>query len=358
MALTAASRFDEALDVVRQDNPLPGICGRVCHHPCEDACRRSSLDQAVAICSVKRFLADREMVERRPRLPGVQKPLRPERVAIVGSGPAGLTAAHFLNREGFAVTIFEAHHEAGGILRMGINAFRLPRAVLDAEIQAIEDAGVEIRTSEPVHSIGDLIDQGFHAVLLCTGAHRDIRLDIPGEDAKGVYGALEMLKKLNTGSKLNYRGNVVVIGGGNSAIDAARSAVRMGAKSVTICYRRRRSDMPAHRSEIRRAQEEGVKIEYLMAPVRIVHHRGRVTGLDMIRMKQGAVDESGRRKPEPVKGSEFFRPADTVIVGIGQQPSLADGARERACYGSGPERLMWMRGSRPRRQVFLPPEMQ
>ncbi|HET6461888.1 MAG TPA: FAD-dependent oxidoreductase [Syntrophales bacterium] len=324
MALTAASRFDEALDVIRQDNPLPGICGRVCHHPCEDACRRSSLDQAVAICSIKRFLADREMLEQRPRPPGAQKPLRPERVAIVGSGPAGLTAAHFLNREGFGVTIFEAHHEAGGILRMGINAFRLPRAVLDAEIQAIEDAGVEIRTSEPVHSIGDLIDQGFHAVLLCTGAHRDIRLDIPGEDAKGIYGALEMLKKLNTGSKLNCRGNVAVIGGGNSAIDAARSAVRMGAKSVTICYRRRRSDMPAHRSEIRRAQEEGVKIEYLMAPVRIVHHRGRVTGLDMIRMKQGAVDESGRRKPEPVKGSEFFRPADTVIIGIGQQPSLAE----------------------------------
>jgi len=323
MALTAASRFDEALDVIRQDNPLPGICGRVCHHPCEDACRRSSLDQAVAICSIKRFLADREMAERRPWLPDVQKPERPERVAVVGSGPAGLAAAYFLNREGFSVTIFEAHREAGGILRMGINAFRLPRAVLNAEIQAIEDAGIEIRTGTPVRSIRDLIDQGFRAVLLCTGAHRDIRLNIPGEDAKGVYGALEMLKKLNTGGKPNIRGNVVVIGGGNSAIDAARSAIRLGAKSVTICYRRKRSDMPAHGSEIRRAQEEGVKIEYLVAPVRIVSGRGRVTGLDMVRMKQGAVDESGRRRPEPVKGSEFFRPTDTVIIGIGQQPSLS-----------------------------------
>ncbi len=324
MALTAASRFDEALDVIRQDNPLPGICGRVCHHPCEEDCRRGSLDQAVAICSIKRFLADREMAERGPRLPVAQKPGRPERVAIVGGGPAGLTAAYFLNREGFSVTVFEAHREAGGILRMGINAFRLPREVLNAEIQAIADAGVEIRTGAPVSSIRDLIDQCFQAVLLCTGAHRDLRLNIPGEDAKGVYGALEMLKKLNTGGKLNFRGNVVVIGGGNSAIDAARSAIRLGAKSVTICYRRKRSDMPAHGSEIRRAQEEGVNIEYLVAPVRIVSRRGRVTGLDMIRMRQGAVDESGRRRPEPVKGSEFFRPADTVIIGIGQQPSLAE----------------------------------
>ncbi|MGZ6238832.1 MAG: FAD-dependent oxidoreductase [Syntrophales bacterium] len=323
MALTAASRFDEALDMIRQDNPLPGICGRVCHHPCEEACRRSSLDQAVAICNVKRFLADREMATRRPRLPGAQKPPRQERVAIVGGGPAGLAAAYFLNREGFSVTVFEAHTEAGGILRIGINAFRLPREVLNAEIQAIADAGVEIRTGAPVRSIKDLIDQGFQAVLLCTGAHRDLRLNIPGEDAKGVYGALEMLKKLNTGGKVNLRGDVVVIGGGNSAVDAARSAIRLGAKSVTICYRRTRSDMPAHGAEIRSAQEEGVKIEYLEAPVRIVSRSGRATGLDMLRMKQGTIDESGRRRPEPVNGSEFFRPANTVIVGIGQQPSLA-----------------------------------
>jgi NADPH-dependent glutamate synthase beta subunit-like oxidoreductase len=326
MALTAASRFDEALTVIREDNPLPGICGRVCHHPCEDVCRRGSLDQAVAICGVKRFLADLEMKSQPPRLSGSRGIKRPEKVAIIGSGPAGLTAAYFLNREGFSVTIFEAYREAGGILRVGINAFRLPRNILDAEIQAIINAGVEIRTGTRVHSVEDLRERGFRAVLLCTGAHRDIRLDIPGEDAQGVIGALDMLRKFHTGEKLNIRGHVVVIGGGNSAIDAARSAVRLGAGSVTICYRRKRSDMPAHASEIRAAEEEGVKIEFQVAPRRIISRNNLVSGIEFIRMKEGALDESGRRRPEPVKGSGFSRRADTVIVAAGQMSDLKETA--------------------------------
>ncbi|MCX5846757.1 MAG: FAD-dependent oxidoreductase [Deltaproteobacteria bacterium] len=325
MALTAAYRFDEALTIIREDNPLPGICGRVCHHPCEEACRRSMLDQSVAICDIKRFLADQEMTKRTPQLPIIQNTKRSEKIAIIGGGPAGLTAAYFLNREGFGVTIFEAHHEAGGILRVGINAFRLPRHTLNAEIQAIVDAGVKIKTDTPVHSVKDLLDQGFKAVLLCTGAHRDLRLNVPGEDSDGVFGALQMLKNLNTGRDPNIRGRVVIIGGGNSSIDAARSAIRLGADSVTICYRRKRKDMPAHASEIKAAEEEGVKIEYLAAPIRIVSRKGKVSGLTMIRMKLGAIDESGRRKPEPVKDSEFFRPADTVIVATGQQPHLQEG---------------------------------
>ena len=324
MALTAASRFDEALSIIKEDNPLPGICGRVCHHPCEDACRRNTLDEAVAICSVKRFLADQEMTGGRPKLSFAKKPARPEKVAIIGGGPAGLTAAYFLNREGFNVTIFEAHQEAGGILRIGINAFRLPRSVLNAEIQAIVDAGVKIQTNTKVRSIKGLFDKGFRAVLVCTGAHRDLRLNIPGEDTNGVFGALEMLKSFNTGKDPKVHGHVVVIGGGNSAIDAARSAVRLGAKTVTICYRRKRKDMPAHASEIKAAIEEGVKIEYLVAPIRITERKGKVSGLDMVRIKLGALDESGRGKPEPVAGSEFFRYADTVIVATGQQSHLEE----------------------------------
>lgn len=324
MALTAASRFEEALNIIREDNPLPGICGRVCHHPCEEACRRSMLDQAVAICSVKRFLADQEKAKGKPRLPASQKPRRSERVAIVGGGPAGLAAAYFLNQEGFRVTIFEAHHEAGGILRVGINAFRLPRSILNEEIQAIIDAGVEIKTDTPIESIKSLLRKGFRSVLLCTGAHRDLRLNIPGEDAKGVTGALEMLRNLNTGKDPNIRGHVVVIGGGNSAIDAARSAVRLGVESVTICYRRKRSDMPARAAEIKGALEEGVKIEYLVAPVKMMSRKGKVRGLAMIRMKLGDLDKSGRRKPEPIKNSEFFRPADTVIVATGQRPHVGE----------------------------------
>ncbi len=324
MALTAASRFDEALNVIRQDNPLPGICGRVCHHPCEDACRRSALDEGVAICAVKRFLADLEITKQRPSLPGAKGPGKSEKVAIIGGGPAGLTAAYFLNREGFRVTVFESHHEAGGMLRVGINAFRLPRHVLDAEIQAIVDAGVDIRTGAPVRSAKDLFDRGFQAVILCTGAHSDLRLDIPGENVEGVFGALEMLRSLNTGMATNIRGRVVVIGGGNSAIDAARAAVRLGAEEVTVCYRRKRNDMPAHPSEIRAAEEEGVKIEFQVAPVNVVTRKEKVTGIRMLRMKPGAVDESGRRKPVPVSGSEFLQPADTVIVATGQRPHLRE----------------------------------
>ncbi len=181
MALTAMSRFAEALEIVREANPLPGICGRVCHHPCEEACRRLTLDEPVAICAVKRFLADREL-EVPHCSPGKDSahvaPGRPERIAIIGAGPAGLTAAHVLRRAGFAVTVFESHPEAGGMLRVGINRFRLPRAILDREIQAIAEAGVEFRNATTVRSLEELFQEGYRAVVLCTGAHRDLRLGI------------------------------------------------------------------------------------------------------------------------------------------------------------------------------------
>jgi NADPH-dependent glutamate synthase beta subunit-like oxidoreductase/NAD-dependent dihydropyrimidine dehydrogenase PreA subunit len=323
MALTASSRFGEALDVIRRDNPLPGICGRVCHHPCEQSCRRVTLDEAVAICSVKRFLADRELSHNKPHFDEAGKERRPERIAVIGAGPAGLTAAHYLNRAGFPVTIFEAHHEAGGMLRLGINAFRLPRAILDAEIQAIADSGVEMRTGTTVKSLQGLFDQGFRAVLVCTGAHRDLRLGIPGDEAEGVLGAVEMLRSLHDGKMSALPGHVAVIGGGNSAFDAARAAIRLGAVSVTIYYRRERGDMPASLSEIREAEEEGVRIEFRCAPVRISVTDGKVTGLTLTRMKMGKIDRSGRRRPEAIAGSEFSIPVDRVIVAIGQQPHLS-----------------------------------
>ncbi|MBN1664895.1 MAG: FAD-dependent oxidoreductase [Deltaproteobacteria bacterium] len=320
LALTAASRFAEALEVVRRDNPLPGICGRVCHHPCEDVCRRGEVDEAVAICSVKRFLADWELQNQAPRLPAVEKPPRPEKIAVIGSGPAGLTAAHYLNREGFEVTIFEAHHEAGGMLRMGINAFRLPRAILNAEIQAIIESGVTIHTDKPVQKIDDLFKEGFQAAVLCTGAHQDLRLNIPGEEAGGVVGAVEMLRQVQEGKHPGIKGKVLVVGGGNSAIDAARAAVRLGAGAVTLCYRRERGEMPARPAEVREAEEEGILIEFRVAPEKVISEKGRVKELELIRMKMGKPDESGRRRPEPIAGSQFVEPADMIIVAIGQQP--------------------------------------
>jgi len=320
LALTAASRFAEALDVVRRDNPLPGICGRVCHHPCEEVCRRGQLDEPVAICSVKRFLADWELKNQAPHFPPVARPRRKEKVAVVGSGPAGLTAAHYLNRQGLNVTIFEAHHEAGGMLRGGINAFRLPRTILDAEIKALADSGITILTDKPVQRIDDLFVQGFQAVILCTGAHQDLRLNIPGEEAEGVVGAVEMLQQTNQGKHPKIKGNVLVIGGGNSAIDAARAAVRLGAENVTICYRRERPEMPARISEIGEAEEEGIRIIFRAAPESVIAEKGKVNGLELIRMKMGKADESGRRRPEPIAGSQFVLPADLIIVAVGQQP--------------------------------------
>lgn len=322
MALTAASRFEEALAVIREVNPLPGICGRVCHHPCEDACRRAEVDEPVAVCAVKRFLADWELKEHSPRLKAPPPERRPEKVAIVGAGPAGLTAAHVLNQAGFHATVFEAEARAGGMLRVGINAFRLPRTILDLEIQAVIDSGVEIRTNSPIKDADELLSRGFGAVLICPGAHRDLKLGVPGEQTEGVLGAVEMLRQLNTGGDLPRFGHVAVIGGGNSAIDAARAALRLGAKSVTICYRRERGDMPARASEIEEALEEGVKIDFRIAPISVVSERGKVKGIELIRMKMGKTDESGRKRPEPVKGSEYIFRADQVIVAVGQESHM------------------------------------
>ncbi|GAB4343003.1 MAG: hypothetical protein Kow0099_21030 [Candidatus Abyssubacteria bacterium] len=322
MALTAQSRFDEALSIIREDNPLPGICGRVCHHPCEEGCRRNELDQAVAIRDIKRFLADyeAEMRPARHELPEIQR--RTERVAVIGSGPAGLTAAHFLNRAGFPVTVFEALPEAGGMLRAGINAFRLPRRTLDEEIRAIEAAGVEIRTGIKVDSLDELFGQGYHAVLLCAGTHCDLRLNIPGEDLEGIVHCVQFLSGVNLHKVGTAGERTVVIGAGNSAMDAARTALRLGAEEVTILAIETEDQMPAHPREVMEAAEEGVQFVLGAAPVAFEGEAGRVRGIVYRPAHWSEPDAEGARTIVFDSDRTSVLHADTVIVAIGQRPHL------------------------------------
>jgi len=324
LALAAVGRFEEALAVIRQDNPLPGICGRVCHHPCEESCRRSELDQPVAIREIKRFLADYGAERGFPRPRPPSRPWRGQRVAVVGSGPAGLTAAHFLCQAGFPVTLFEELPEAGGMLRYGIPSYRLPRPVLDREIQDILAGGVELRTGTRVgREISfEELSRNFAAVFVAVGAHRSYALGIPGEEAEGVLGAVELLRAYHLGRPVKIGKRVAVIGGGNSAIDAARTAIRLGAEAVTIYYRRERKDMPAQEAEIQAAEAEGVQLEYLVGPAKVMVKNNEVDGLELVRMKLGELGPDGRRIPEPIPDSEFSVEADRVIVAVSQRADL------------------------------------
>lgn len=328
VSLIAAGQFQAALEVVRRRNPLPGICGRICTHPCETHCRRREVDAAVAICALKRFVADYELDHPTPGpLPGRSAPWRKERVAIIGSGPAGLTAASDLAREGFKVTVFEALRSAGGMLVAGIPAFRLPRKIIQVEIAAIERLGVKIRTSSPVAgpgAVGKLFRQGFGAVLIASGAHKGKKLGLKGEGRyAGVLDCLEFLKAVNLAKPPPVGPRILVIGGGNSALDSARAARRLGKATVEIVYRRSRKEMPASEEEIKAAEEEGIRLRYLAAPSRLLASQGRLTGLECVRMRLGKPDSSGRRRPLPVKNSEFILPADTVIAAISQEPDLS-----------------------------------
>ncbi|MEW6524372.1 MAG: NAD(P)-binding protein [Bacillota bacterium] len=323
VALVRDGKFNEAVNLVKRHNPLPGICGRVCHHPCEAGCRRGVLDEPVAICQLKRFIADYENQHPDAGLLPVPSEPRSERVAIVGSGPAGLTAAHFLALDGYQVTIFEALPVAGGMLAVGIPPYRLPKDILNTEIAAIQRLGVEIRTNTALgrdFDLSDLKEQGYRAVFLALGAHRDQKLNIPGEDAGGVLSGVEFLRDFNLGRQVQVGQHVVIIGGGNVAIDAARTARRLGSQSVTIAYRRSRQEMPAAAHEVEAALAEGIGIEFLSAPVEVLTRDGRVHALRCQRMELGPPDASGRRRPVPVPGSEYVIPADIVIAAIGQVP--------------------------------------
>jgi NADH-quinone oxidoreductase subunit F len=311
-------KFVEALAVIRERIPFPSICGHVCVHPCEAKCRRGELDEAIAIRPLKRFAAEHggQVWRSRAKI----SPPSHKRVAIVGSGPAGLTAAYYLAKLGHAVTVFEALREPGGMMRVGIPEYRLPREVLDREIEEIVDFGVEIKTNVRIGSAEELFQQGFNAVFLAIGAHRGVKLGIEGEDSPRVMDCISFLKSVNLGNGVEIGGRVAVIGGGNSAIDASRCARRLGAKEVTIVYRRTRAEMPASEEEIEEALHEGVQIQFLTAPVKI--EEDDVLSLECIRMKLGAVDSSGRQRPEPIEGSEFSLDFDTVIAAIGQMPDV------------------------------------
>jgi heterodisulfide reductase subunit A len=325
LGLIAAGKFAKALALVKETNPLPGICGRVCTHPCESECERGNVDEPVAICALKRFIADYELAHPEDR-PRVKIARRKENIAIIGSGPAGLTAAHDLARRGYRVTIFESLPLAGGMLAVGIPSYRLPRDIIQTEIRAIEDLGVTIKLNTTFGrdiTFEELKEEGYEAVFLAIGAHQGLKLGIPGEDEfSGFLDCITFLRNMNLGDMTKPGRKVIVIGGGNSAIDSARSALRLGAEEVHIVYRRSRKEMPANEAEIIDAEDEGVKIDYLATPVKIIGDAGKVTGMECIRMKLGEPDSSGRRRPIPIEGTEFTIEADVIIPAISQRPDL------------------------------------
>jgi len=310
----------EAWYMLTDKNPLPATTGRVCPHPCESECNRTSLEGPLNINNVERYMGDYGIKNNLP-LRKLTDEKKPESVAVVGAGPAGLSCAYHLARRGYGVTIYESFPKAGGMLRYGIPVYRLPEDVLDAEIKKIQDIGVDIKLNTRIGkdvSMDDL-KKNNKVVFMGIGAHAGKKLGVPGEDASNVMTGAEFLHKVNEGQKVEIGDKVVVIGGGNSAIDAARVAVRMGA-DVTLSYRRTRAEMPAIEHEIHSAEEEGVKFEYLTAPVEVVVEGGKATGLKVQKMELGEPDASGRRRPVPVAGSDFVIPATFICPSISQEP--------------------------------------
>jgi len=326
IALIRAGRLEDAYKVMLRTNPFPSVCGRVCDHQCQSKCRRGMLDEPLAIKFLKRFITDNAG---RPEISAIPV-TRKEKIAIVGAGPSGLTAAKDLAERGYQVVVFEELPEAGGMMRYGIPSYRLPRPVLKDEVDNIAALGVEIRCNTRVgRDISfEAVNEEFDYVYLAPGAHRSQKLRVTGEDLAGVFGGVEFLRDFNineeawTSGQKTLGSHVAVIGGGNSAIDAARVSRRLGAE-VTILYRRFRQDMPAAEEEIVAAEHEGIKIEYLVAPMEIIGSDGKVSGITCQRMKPGDFDSSGRRRPVPVEGSEFTLSVDTVVAAIGQTPDLS-----------------------------------
>lgn len=320
--LIAQGRFAEAYEEILRENPLPVVCGRVCNHPCESRCRRSQLDEPIAIRDLKRFASDYAVSLNGARPKPSVKPPTGKKVAIVGAGPAGLTAAHYLALQGHSVTIYEALPVAGGMLAVGIPEYRLPKHALNKDIEAIENLGVTIKTGVKVGTdiSWETLKQEYDATFIAIGAHKDQRMGIPGEDLPGVVPGVVLLRDINLGKDVDLAGKkVVVVGGGNVAMDAARSAKRLGAESVTVVYRRRKEDMPAEKEEIEAAMEEGISFNLMVNPVEIIGD-GKVEKVRCVKMRAGEFDSSGRRRTYPIEGSEFDLECDVFIPAIGQVP--------------------------------------
>ncbi|MDY6911266.1 MAG: FAD-dependent oxidoreductase [Chloroflexota bacterium] len=325
VALISKGKLREALDIVREAVPFPHILGRVCTHPCESVCTRGKVDQPIAIASLKRYLADMEPAQYTLMPTEVVAPDSPRRVAIIGSGPAGLTCARDLVRMGHNSTIFESLPIPGGMVAVGMPRFRLPHEVREAEINAITNLGIEIKMNTPIGkylTLGDLKEQGYEAIFIASGAHKNPRMDIPGEDVDGVIDSIAFLRSVNLKSPIQIGKNVVVIGGGYTAIDSARTAIRRNSAKVRILYRRTADEMSATPAEILETIEEGVDLSFLVAPIRVIEENGRVVGIECQNMELGEPDESGRKRPIPIEGSTFTFECDTIIPAIGQLPDL------------------------------------
>jgi NADH-quinone oxidoreductase subunit F len=323
VAHIAAGEYQEAIDTIRERNPFPAICGRICHHPCEGRCRRGELEAPVAIRELKRFAADWSYHYGKEPEPFPKT--KSQRVAIVGAGPAGLGCAYFLAQMGYPVTVFEALPVGGGMLAVAIPEFRLPREAIQQDIDYIAQRGVEIRYNTPINvnfTVEDLKKDGFSAIFIAAGAQRSQSIGIPGEleDIENFYYGLRFLRDVKVGRAVRVGRRVAVIGGGNVALDSARTALRLGADEANIYYRRSREEMPVTEVEYDEALNEGTQVNFLVSPTRIVSSNWKVTGLQCIRMRLGEPDESGRRRPIPVEGSEFLVEADTVIAAVGQAP--------------------------------------